>query len=316
MTFTITYRAKDGALREERIEAASRAECVAECKRRGIAPIRIAEGGGRAGSTKPPRGDGRTKPGMWRVAVLAAVLAAVAGGAWWWYGHAGRVTVPVEKPKIEKPKAERPVKAWTEPSPPAVTNEVARPVEVRPPAPAWRDPKATDEQRTEAYAKMLAESPLPNTSSNRLFRSGLEQVMGWVFTTEVGDMPPPLPRVPDFDIVHLKEILESKCEVKADDTAKQADAKNTVEFAKEELKKYLEKGGSPDEFLQYYHDQLKTAYLHRKMVMDQVMMTMRDDPDLAEDFLKEANKGLAEKGIKEVVIPERLRRSVENSRKK
>ena len=45
MTFTVTYRAKDGALREERIEAASRAGCVAECRKRGIAPTKIAEGG-------------------------------------------------------------------------------------------------------------------------------------------------------------------------------------------------------------------------------------------------------------------------------
>ena len=44
MTFTVTYRAKDGALREERVEAANRAECVAECRRRGIAPTKIAEG--------------------------------------------------------------------------------------------------------------------------------------------------------------------------------------------------------------------------------------------------------------------------------
>ena len=44
MTFTVTYRAKDGALREERVEAASRAECVAECRRLGIAPTGIKEG--------------------------------------------------------------------------------------------------------------------------------------------------------------------------------------------------------------------------------------------------------------------------------
>ena len=44
MVFTVTYRAKDGALRDERIEAASRAECVAECRRRGIAPTGIREG--------------------------------------------------------------------------------------------------------------------------------------------------------------------------------------------------------------------------------------------------------------------------------
>ena len=56
MTFTVTYRAKDGALREERVEAANRAECVAECRRRGIAPTKIAEG--RSGkSAASPKGD-------------------------------------------------------------------------------------------------------------------------------------------------------------------------------------------------------------------------------------------------------------------
>ena len=45
MVFTVTYRAKDGALREERVDAANRAECVAECRKRGIAPTGIMEGG-------------------------------------------------------------------------------------------------------------------------------------------------------------------------------------------------------------------------------------------------------------------------------
>ncbi len=96
MTFTVTYRAKDGALREERIEAASRAECVAECRKRGIAPTGIAEG----------------KPGisgkLWLA--IGAALVIVAGGVWWWFGGRG-ATEPAEapaKPKVEKPKAAKP----------------------------------------------------------------------------------------------------------------------------------------------------------------------------------------------------------------
>ncbi len=195
------------------------------------------------------------------------------------------------------------------------TNDVPKTVEPPPvkrtTVTEWRDKDIPEDKKLAAYEKSLQESPLPNTSSNRLFRSGLEQVMGWVFTTEVGEMPPPLPHVADFDIVHLQEILNSKCEIKDTDTEKEVDAKQTVEFAKEELKKYLEKGGTPDEFLAYYHDQLKAAFQHRRMVMDEVIKVMRDDPELGEDFLKEANKGLAEKGIKEVVIPERLRKSLQ-----
>ena len=41
MTFTVTYRAKDGALADEVVEAASRTECVAGCKQRGITPMSI-----------------------------------------------------------------------------------------------------------------------------------------------------------------------------------------------------------------------------------------------------------------------------------
>lgn len=171
----------------------------------------------------------------------------------------------------------------------------------------------TRDDRLRAYESKLVEMRLPNTSSNRLFKSGLEQVMGWIFTTEVGEMPPPLPRIPDFDLVHLQEILESKNEISSTDSERQSDTKAMVDFAKEELKKYLEKGGAPDEFLSYYHDQLKSAYVHRRMVMEQVIKVMKEDPELAEDFLKEANSGLQEKGIKSVVIPDRIRNQIQAS---
>ena len=38
MTFTVTYRGADGALREEAVDAAGRAECFAQMKARGIVP--------------------------------------------------------------------------------------------------------------------------------------------------------------------------------------------------------------------------------------------------------------------------------------
>ena len=44
MTFTVTYRGKDGATRAELVEATSRAECFAQCKARGIVPVSVKEG--------------------------------------------------------------------------------------------------------------------------------------------------------------------------------------------------------------------------------------------------------------------------------
>ena len=65
MTFTVTYRAKDGALREERVEAASRAECVAACHEWGITPTGIREGRSGKSAASPSGRDG-ARPEMKR----------------------------------------------------------------------------------------------------------------------------------------------------------------------------------------------------------------------------------------------------------
>ena len=92
MTFTVTYRAKDGALADEVVEAASRAECVAECKRRGIVPMSIREGRAsarpRSGSAASPNGRAGARPSRgakrWRAAILAVSVLVVGVGVWWW----------------------------------------------------------------------------------------------------------------------------------------------------------------------------------------------------------------------------------------
>ena len=316
MTFTVTYRGADGAPKAETVEAASRTECLAQMKARGVVVLGVKEGGGRD-KARPsrhsaPERDGRDKKGKGRKAVayvlFVALVALAISGAWWWLGR--DKAQPAPEPAIPKKSSALPkkVKPAAAPKPnETITNAAPVSTKKSPSRVAWRDSKLPEERRLEAYEKALAESPLPNTSSNRLFRSGIEQVMGWIFTTEVGEMPPPLPRISDFDIVHLQEIFDSKNEVGKTDTQKQADVKNTVDFAKAELKKYLEKGGDPDEFLKYYHDQLKTAHQHRQIVQDQVMKVLQEEPERAEDFLRDANKGLAELGIKAVVIPERIK---------
>lgn len=271
-------------------------------------------GAGPVGKPKAPVKKAPS-PKLIRGALAGLVVALLAGGACWFLT---RPAPPPEKkpvPTVKQPKAPKPTPARVQkPAPAPTTNAVEKPVPVQPPPAslAWRNKNLTDKQREDAYAKHLAETPLPNTSSNRLFRSGLEQVMGWVFTTEVGSPPPPLPRIPDFDLVHLQEILDSKATINEGDTEKQIDAKTTVDFAKEELKKYLEKGGTPDEFLSYYHDKLKSAFQERQMVQQQAIKVLQESPEMAEEFLKKANEGLAKKGIKAAIIPERIRRRIES----
>jgi len=171
--------------------------------------------------------------------------------------------------------------------------------------PNLRDPKLSDAKRDALYEKQLADMPIAPESTNRVFRTGTEQVMGWIFTAEVGDMPPPLPQISDFDLVHMQEILNMENPVRDTDSERAADAKETVDFAKKELKAYIEKGGDPQDFLQYYHDELKQAFRKRQEAQNQVLLVMKEDPDSALEYMEIVNKSLKEQGIKEVSVAPR-----------
>ena len=85
MTFTVTYRGKDGAKAEAVIEVSSRAECVAECRRRGIAPVGIREGRDSDAGRQDARGGLRSQDRRRTVfAGVLGILAVMLLGVWWW----------------------------------------------------------------------------------------------------------------------------------------------------------------------------------------------------------------------------------------
>ena len=118
MTFTVTYRSKDGAKREETVEAANRAECVAECRRRGVVPTGIREGRGGKGTASPNGARSPSAPLTRRAAFLAVAVLAVVGGVWCWLTAREDTRPPVEKPaktKVVKPVQNQPVARPAEP---------------------------------------------------------------------------------------------------------------------------------------------------------------------------------------------------------
>jgi len=145
-------------------------------------------------------------------------------------------------------------------------------------------------------------------ASNRVYATGTEQVMDWVFTTQLGDMPPILPKLPRFEEAHLIEILANQNEVRETDSARVRDGKEMVMLAKEELAKYLAEGGTAQEFLSYYHDKLREAHMQYQETERSVMKLAREEPEMLQDYLESVNKSLAEKGIKPVTIPRPLAR--------
>ena len=166
MIFTIIYREKNGAKAEMRIEAANRTECMSECRRIGIVPVKI--------ELRGPKGHeaGRVRANdSWvieRNATLAnhskslgarplnsetdkqagrkiftarfylfVTIAAIAAMAWWWLGGRGATALPEKAPeKVRSGKFAPPSKL---PVKPTVTN-VPPPVEAPPLEPQQVDP--------------------------------------------------------------------------------------------------------------------------------------------------------------------------------
>ena len=142
----------------------------------------------------------------------------------------------------------------------------------------------------------------PKTHQTRTFTSGTEQVIGWVFGCEPGDMPMILPPIDPKEKENIVSILISKNEVGKDDTEESAELKQRVDLAKKEMMKYLKEGGDPDEFLKYYHDVLKRAYAWRSEAISQCGELFDEDEGMARDFLNKVNEKFEQEGIKPLDI--------------
>ena len=169
MTFNIIYKEKNGAKAEIRIEAANRSECMSECRRIGIVPVKIevygplgsapgrlrtndragAEGnaptanrGGSFGGRSLLGGTGELAGRKKLTArfYLFVSIAAIAAIAWWWLGGRGAIVPPEKAPgKVRIGKTTSPSKL---PPKPTVTN-VPPPVE----APSLEPPRVDPSMR-------------------------------------------------------------------------------------------------------------------------------------------------------------------------
>lgn len=217
----------------------------------------------------------------------------------------GKGEKPVEKVEKEPTK----IKEVKPAAAPTFKEEVALPE------------KSEADKRRELFAKMtplerfdyamaeLKKKPIDLTPlSNQVFRTGTEQILSWLVHAVPGDMPPPIPNIPIQDEMHLAEILIADNPVKEGDSEAVIEAKKGVEEAKKELRDYLKQGGEAKEFFDYYRGQLIQSHEEWIECQKSVVKVLQEDPTLAEEYVKEVNNRLAEKGIKPVLIPPPLRK--------
>ena len=320
MTFTVTYRAKDGALREECVEAASRAECVAECRRRGIAPKGIKEG--RSGkSAASPSGSPSQRRLTGNAAILAAVvLAAVGVGVWRWMATAREdARPPVEKPaksKVEKPQQPRPKQGRTSPSAkvenpvPSATDggkvDATPPKEVR----MYNGQRVVRVDATTNSAGMLVERLYTaDGKKHRLthfpppvFKHASDELLATFISTPQGAEMPPLPDLSRENMEEqFRKSLEDEIEIKPDDPEHIKDLKAKVMIVRENMKEMLSEGRSFADVLEETRRTMNENVEIRSRAMVQYHELLRKGhADDAEKLRLKMNEVLTQMGIEEI----------------
>ncbi|MCL2104218.1 MAG: hypothetical protein FWH21_04085, partial [Kiritimatiellaeota bacterium] len=140
------------------------------------------------------------------------------------------------------------------------------------------------------------------------FSTATEQVLGWIANTVPGAPPPILPALPPGERENIAAILDRDIVLYADDSDRAAESKHNVAHAKQLLKRYLAEGGTPEDFLGYYHNALAEAHREWREAQRGVVELQRaGDEEGAVTFYLEQNAALGERGIKPVILPPALR---------
>ena len=306
MIFKVKFRGSDGSMREECLEAASRAECVAECRRRGIAPVGIVEGGkrGRA-STRAAGAGGDSMRTTARWAGIAAVIAVVVGGGvWWWSGRCGTSAPSEEEPGGGKSKPTS-VRQFEGKEGPAPAKKSGTATDTAPHRGTRGTSKGIDSSTAEPQAtnaQSAVEGVPPEPQPPSVFQSGTEQVLNMVFNCEVGALPAPLPRLSDVERKNIWNILKSRMEAKEDDSEATVDAKQMIDFAKKEMLEFIKQGGDPDDFLDFYHRELRKAHELREVFKRELENAVEERPEEAAAMYRKMNEKLSESGIKRLTL--------------
>jgi len=142
----------------------------------------------------------------------------------------------------------------------------------------------------------------------RAFATATEQVLGWIANTVPGGPPPILPVLPPNERTNIIAILGRDIVLYDDDTEAVSESKHNVAYAKQMLRQYLADGGTPEDFLGYYHAGLAEAHREWREAQGGVTELLRaGDAEGAVRLYMERDAALRGRGIQPIHLPPALR---------
>ena len=323
MTFAVTYRGKDGMLREEPVEAAGRAECFAQCRARGIVPtgVRERKGGGmkRRDAVSPSGGEARSPgvPPKERSAPVAAmvVLAVLLGGiAWWWFGGRGATDKPPARAK--KADIQERVRPAEKPTTPTADTKKHIPVAEKPkqknpntdarehiasgPPPGTVLSVRTNDNNlviTEVVGPDGKKKLLTTELRKPIVTTPADQLILTVLNTPMSGQMAPLPIGPEAD-VYFRAAMKRPILDDPDDTEEVKRMKQVMRETREEIARLMEQGQTFAEILEQHRELWNENVRIREGVVAEYRKIVKagNEKD-AKSYMERMNAALGQMGI-------------------
>ena len=147
--------------------------------------------------------------------------------------------------------------------------------------------------------------PPKREKPKRTYSTIAESVISGFANTRPGYPPPAMLRLPTAE--SIEEILDTPIEIMEDDDEATVALKENCARMKEEIKAYIADGGTAENFLLWYHNELTKDYNDWRASQQRIVQLLKDgELEEAERFAEEANADFAARGIRSVTLPQRL----------
>lgn len=316
MSYTVTYRNKDGRQEAIQLDAESRAALFAELSKRGISAVRVEESKGKAKKAKQYKAAAAPrKPSPFRSLFAGIVVIALAVAAWYYL----LPTIEQVKTKREK-KTSRIAEATPEIAEQTAVEEAPKEEPVKPLGPQ-KAGEVRNGMRMLSSGRLIPVSKTTVTSGvarvtlvEKTFKCGTDRQLAYLLEIEPGEG---LVGDSSFYYANFKEdflkSLDEPIIYDKEDEPYVKELKAGVSALRQEIKERIAEGEDVEQLLIETRNQMQELGLYRKELEDQVLQ-LSQDGDMSqedyEDLVKAANLMLEERGSKPLELPSVLRHSM------
>ena len=313
MEFVCTYRDRTGAMREKRVEAASRSETVAVLRAQGIVPMRVeAISGAKAPRRKVRNVEGAaSRKGAAYVLAVAFVLLSV-GGLWWWLARpAETATLLPEKPIPKAIPDEVVVGNSAAEQQNAPRQSLGKSAPKKHGAMTGNSKKIDGKHVVSVVTNdagfiltTVEENGTTNIITDTLhppvFKNPMHQLIAAAIAGGYDSEMAPLPLGPGDDIA-MREALKVEIKDSPDDTEDVKRLKEAVRATRRDIAALMDQGATVEEILTQHRELWNENVNIRNEMKFECMRLLRDgDYDAAEQYLERINRSFREMGIPEI----------------